>query len=177
LTSRETIKYITDPFDTGKTSFAKYIVMMIAEENLTGQNTWILVYIQLKQKLCSLYTPDDTIYQDLSNDIRPQNEKILLVCDGLDEYPNPDDILSLKNSLLDIQSKFSISKLKIIFTTRPEVGLPQILGIKKYVRLLPFTPNQVTEFFKRYDPKDITFKDIRKYSLKEKYGSSYKIIY
>jgi hypothetical protein len=78
---------------------------------------------------------------------------------------------------LDIQSKFSISKLKIIFTTRLEVGLPQILGIKKYVRLLPFTPNQVTEFFKRYDPKDITFKDIRKYSLKEKYGSSFKIIY
>jgi hypothetical protein len=83
LTSRETIKYITDPFDTGKTSFAKYIVMMIAEENLTGQSTWIPVYVQLKQKLCSLYTPDDTIYQDLSNDIRPQNERFYLFVTGL----------------------------------------------------------------------------------------------
>lgn len=175
LSSRETIKFIAAPFGTGKTSFAKYMVMRIAEENLTGQNTWIPLYIPLKQKLNSIYTPDDTIYHDLSNDIRPQNEKILLVCDGLDEYPNPDDILSLKNSLLEIQSKFSISKLKIIFTTRLEAGLPQILGIKRYVRLLPFTPNQVTEFFRKYDLKDITFKEIRKYRLQEKDGSSYKI--
>ena len=73
---------------------------------LSGQNTWIPIYIPLKQRLDSVYTPDVSIYQDLNNDIKPQNEKILLVCDGLDEYPEPDKISSLKEELLNIQSKF-----------------------------------------------------------------------
>jgi hypothetical protein len=124
--------------------------VIIAESYLSGHDTWIPIYIPLKHKLESVYTPDVSIYQDLNKDIKPQEEQILLVCDGLDEYPEPDKIVSLKDELLNIQSKFSISQLKIIFTTRLEVGFPQKLEIKRYVRLLPFHAEQVIEFFVKY---------------------------
>ena len=59
---------------------------------------------------------DGSIYQDLSNGIKPQNEKILLVYNGFDEYPEPDKIASLKEEnlehrllLLDIQQVFPFS--------------------------------------------------------------------
>jgi hypothetical protein len=170
--------FIAAPFGTGKTSFVKYTVIKMAEYYLSGQDNWIPIYLPLnqKQKFGIIYTPDNTIYQDLNNDIKPQDEKVLIVCDGLDEYHESDKIASLKEDLLTIQSKFSISHLKIIFTTRLEAGFPQKLGIKKFVRLLPFTTNQVADFFIKYGNQDLVFEDISKYGLQEKNkDSSYQL--
>ena len=44
----------------------------------------------------------------------------------------------------------SIAKLKIIFTTRPEYGLPNELNFNEYVRMLPFTKNQVESYIRHY---------------------------
>jgi uncharacterized protein YjbI with pentapeptide repeats len=175
LSSRETVKFIAAPFGTGKTSFAKYTVMKIAEDYLSGKSTWIPIYISLNQKLSSNYREDVEINHDLRDIIRPNNENVLLVCDGLDEYPDLGGILSLKKELLNLPSHHKISDLKIIFTTRPEAGLLHELGIKRYVRLLPFTSDQVTEFFQRYGHQDLTFRDIEKYGLKENSNNTYRI--
>jgi hypothetical protein len=56
LSSRETIKFITAPFGTGKTSFSKFTVIKIAESYLSGQDTWIPIYIPLNQRRRSLYS-------------------------------------------------------------------------------------------------------------------------
>lgn len=89
----------------------------------------------------------------------------MLICDGLDEYPEPDNIEKLKNQLVNVKSEIpSIAKLKIIFTTRPEAGFPDHdkIGIKNYVRLPSFSPDQITSFFKKYDRENqLTFEDIK----------------
>jgi hypothetical protein len=144
------------------------------------ENTWIPIYMPLIKKLDTEYKGVN-FYQDLKWYIQPRYENVLLVCDGLDEYSsNPEDIKLLRDKLSDIRDKLfnstnlSISDLKIIFTSRLEAGVPSGLGIKRFVRLLPFTPQQVTAFFKKYELQDLTFKDIEKYGLQEEKSFSYK---
>jgi hypothetical protein len=181
LKSNEKIKLVAAPFGTGKTSFAKYATRDIITKNLLGQSkeegTWIPIYIPLNQNIHSIYREGVDIVQDLNEIIKPDKENVLLICDGIDEYPDPNDIVSLKDRLLKIGRELdpgtSISQLKIIFTTRLEAGLPDKLGIRKFIRLLPFTSDQVTEFFANYGHTDLTFEDIRKYGLQEKKSYSY----
>src|SRR6185312_769628 len=88
-------------------------------------------------------------------------------------------IVTLKDRLLKIRkeldSGISISQLKVIFTTRLEAGLPERFGAGKFVRLLPFTSQQVTEFFERYGHQELSFEDIKRYELQEKKNSPYQI--
>ena len=121
--------------------------MIINREEILLNDTWIPIYISLKHKLVSDYRSVD-FRLDLKEVIQPEQENVLLVCDGLDEYSDPEGIESLKEKLLNIKSEItSIAKLKIIFTTRPEAGFPEELGIKKYVRLLSFSPGPSNRFF------------------------------
>jgi hypothetical protein len=163
LKSHDIIKLVAAPFGTGKTSFTKYTAMRIAQGNLSDQHTWIPIYIPLNQNINSIYRDGVDIVQDLNEVIKPDKENVLLICDGIDEYPDPNGIISLKDRLLKIRkeldSGLSISDLKIIFTTRLEAGLPEKFGIRKFIRLLPFTSDQVTEFFEKYGHKDLTFDD------------------
>ena len=64
----------------------------------------------------------------------------MLICDGLDEYPKHENIESLKKQLWNAKSEISsIAKLKIIFTTRPEAGFPEDLGINNYKTAIIFS--------------------------------------
>jgi uncharacterized protein YjbI with pentapeptide repeats len=169
---KDFIKYIAAPFGTGKTSFAKHLVIDQASKYLHKKDEWIPVLISLKDNkdLLSSYTNDYDLYYDINNIIKPNNEKLLLICDGLDEYP--ENIQGLKKKLLDIpevitSKNLSISQIKIIFTTRPEAGMPKDLKIQRYVRLLPFTKEQATQFFNRYGYRSLNYDIIRKYGLGE----------
>ena len=101
----------------------------------------------------------------------------MIVCDGIDEYSDSSGIVTLKDRLIKIRKELdtgiSISQLKVIFTTRLEAGLPERFGVGKFVRLLPFTSEQVTEFFQRYGQSELTFKDIENYKLQEEKDSYY----
>lgn len=131
LKSRDVVKLIAAPFGTGKTSFAKYNVKNIITKNLLGQSkeegTWIPVYVTLNQNINSIYRNGVDIIQDLDEVIKPDKENVLLICDGIDEYPDLNGIVSLKDRLLKIRKELDpgilISQLKIIFTTRLEADL------------------------------------------------------
>jgi hypothetical protein len=96
--------------------------------------------------------------------IANRDTKILLICDGLDEYGNEDDVESLFKHLEEWRSEFH--NMKVIMTTRIRAGFPRILGIQhnNYVRLLPFEELQVIEFFKNYDMR-LEFDDLRALGL------------
>ena len=126
------------------------------------------MYISLKRGLQSEYK-DVNIYHILNKEIQPNQENVLLLCDGLDEYKDPANIVTLKDTLLNIESELnsnlSIAKLKIIFTTRLEASFPEQLRIKTYVRLLPFKESQVNTFFTKYGMSQHSFKKSSNYGL------------
>src|SRR6478672_3196465 len=181
--SKDTIKLVAAPFGTGKTSFIKYHIKDITTKNLLGQSkeqgTWIPIYVSLNQNINSTYRDGVGIIEDLNEVIKPDKENVLIVCDGIDEYPDYSGIVTLKDRLLKIRkeldSGISISQLKVIFTTRLEAGLPERFGAGKFVRLLPFTSDQVTEFFERYGHQELSFEDIKRYELQEKKNLPYQI--
>jgi hypothetical protein len=80
LNSQEKIKVIAAPFGTGKTSFAKYTAqnMIINREVIKLNDTWIPIYISLKDKLVSDYRYVE-FYHDLNEVIQPQQENVLLI--------------------------------------------------------------------------------------------------
>ena len=89
-----------------------------------------------------------------------------------DEYPA--NIGDLKRNLLGLgtaikSDNLSISQIKIIFTTRAEAGIPKDLKIQRYVRLLPFTKEQATQFFRLYGYSYLNYDIISKYGLGETY--------
>ena len=99
--------------------------MIINNEEIPLKDIWIPIYLAFKDKLASVYSSGIEFYHDLKEVIQPKQEKVLLICDGLDEYPEPESIDSLKKQLVNVKSEIpSIAKLKIIFTTRPEAGFP-----------------------------------------------------
>ena len=138
LNSDDIIKVVAAPFGTGKTSFAKDATqkMIIKPKEMKLNDTWIPMYISLKSNLVSEYKSVN-FYHELNNVIKPVEENVLLICDGLDEYSNAENIERLIDDLLNVGLKLkpglSIATLKIILTTRPEAGFPGKLGIDMYL--------------------------------------------
>ncbi len=163
---------IGSPFGIGKTSLAKKIAVDYATRYLNEPAVvHVPVFVSLRDKLNNVYYDNNLDYV-LDFIIAPEtskNRKILLICDGLDEYGDNNDIKSLFEKF-EIKHNKELHNMRLIITTRLQTDFPNILGIKEYVRLLPFDPIQVDEFFQKYYfPKtpQIKFQDIKKYGLKE----------
>lgn len=138
-------------------------------------HSYIPILVLLKDGLSHVYYQYDLNYV-LENITCPteikesSNRKILLILDALDEIHSSLDLSSLLNVIVpDFLKKYP--NIKIILTTRLKAGLPKkFLNIKiddrdnKYIRLLPFSQEQVNEFFEKY------FTDEQQVQLFEKYG-------
>jgi NACHT domain-containing protein len=137
------------PFGIGKTSLSVKLTSDFATRYLidpNSKNNYIPIFLPLKSKL-KIVDEDQNSLDDLLRLIAPGEEakkrKILLICDGLDEYG--DSRTELKN-ILETKRK-DYPNIKVIITTRLEAGVPKDLLISTYIRLLPFTEEQVNEFF------------------------------
>lgn len=131
---------------------------------MVGEETYVPIYVPLKRNLNNVYYDDGL--EDVVKLIRDQ--KVLLICDGLDEYKDNSNTL-IYNILPKIFN--NRSDVKTIFTTRLDPDLPYNIDISGnyYVRLLPFTQSQVNEFFSRskYNLPDVTYQTLNDFGLDE----------
>jgi uncharacterized protein YjbI with pentapeptide repeats len=157
------------PFGIGKTSLVKHIAIDYASKHLEepfGVYNYIPVFVSLKDELNNVFHRNDLDYV-LDFIIAPEigkKRKILLICDGLDEY---DDIEGLLTKLKNRHRE--LTNMKVIITTRLNAGLPKTLELKEYVRLLPFDKDQVNDFFSisKYNIPDVTYQTLKKHGLQE----------
>ena len=154
-------KFVVSPFGNGKTSFAKQqLLKKQIEQYLRYDSPWLPIYIKLINGVENAY--GELGLKELIVDfLKPNDKKILLICDGLDEYPNDGKKLlkDIDSILKEIQSKNNpsgvvINDWKKIVTTRPESGLPFLEDKETFVRLLSFDEKQVDKFFTRYFETD-----------------------
>jgi uncharacterized protein YjbI with pentapeptide repeats len=156
------------PFGIGKTSLAIYLTSIIAKKYLEDPNNeynYIPIFVPLKGKLKNIDEKQSSLeakLRSIAGEGEAKKRKILVICDGLDEYGK--DEAELKNFLEEKREK-EFPNMKIIITTRLEAGLPQKLGISSYIRLLPFNEQQVTKFFEKYGLPDITSDILESYNL------------
>ena len=155
------------PFGIGKTSFAIYLTSTIAAQYLKDPNNecnYVPIFVPLKGKLKNIDEKQSSLdakLRSISGEGEGKKRKILVICDGLDEYGK--DEAELKN---DLEKKLeNLPNMKVIITTRLEAGLPQKLDLSSYIRLLPFNEEQVTRFFVKYGLPDITFDILKGYNL------------
>ncbi|MFZ0512289.1 MAG: NACHT domain-containing protein [Candidatus Nitrosopolaris sp.] len=158
------------PFGIGKTSLAIYVAYKIASKYLEepdNEYNYIPIFVPLKDKLAVTDEDQNSLDDKLRSIIgkgEAKKRKILLICDGLDEYG--EDVSKLRDILGKKRSE-DLPNMKVIITTRLEAGLPQKLDISSYIRLLPFNEKQVTKFFEKYGLPDITFDILKSYNLTE----------
>ena len=163
--------FIAAPFGTGKSFLIKKIASDYATKYLQSESDYIpyipiVVYLG-EAGLEGVYEDEDIdqVLRGLtpSNSNEVSDLKILLIVDGLDEYKGKlSDLMTLIKSLV---KKYTF--YKVILTTRPLSNLPnELLEIKKYMRLLPFTKEQVNEFFGQTNKK-LTYEGAIKSGLNE----------
>jgi hypothetical protein len=113
---------------------------------------------------------EKVIAPDSDSNKKASSRIILLILDGLDEYRDDenqqktftDNSKYIKNLMEKIQTDFGkYSNLKVIVTTRLQDDLPYKLRMigNQYLRLLPFTEQQVEELFAHYDVR-LTYNDL-----------------
>jgi uncharacterized protein YjbI with pentapeptide repeats len=158
------------PFGVGKTSAVKYLTIHCAEKILKNpENTsnFIPVFVRLRYGFKNVYNDwdlDKTLENILSHGDE-KKRKILLICDGLDEYIG--DISILYRKLTNYIAEKSYPNMKIIITTRLKAGWTNLFDANYYIRLFPFKVNQINDYFTRYFGQ----KDVLTYEkLKEKYA-------
>jgi hypothetical protein len=159
------------PFGIGKTSLAMSIASKYALEYLRNPNSsqsYVPVFVPLRYQLNGVY--QQRHLDDVLRLIAPEGEgkkrKILLICDGLDEYGKDEqDVSLLYNKLSKYKSDYP--NLKTIITTRLRAGWTKLFTIDNYVRLFPFDKFQVNQFFENYGLKGIKYEDIKMYGLRD----------
>jgi uncharacterized protein YjbI with pentapeptide repeats/nucleoside phosphorylase len=150
---RDTTKWmivIGAPFGTGKTSFVKYLAFKYAEQCLSQNREApfpILVRLREMTDISSGFVYEQETLESILRKIWMENKsrKVLLILDGLDEYGG--ELHSIFQYLTKLHNEFG-EKVKVIVTSRL-VYIPKEY-IREYVRLMPFTDEQVNEFFRRY---------------------------
>ncbi|TLX91045.1 MAG: hypothetical protein E6K94_04595 [Thaumarchaeota archaeon] len=157
-------EFVASEFGNGKTNFLKKVAADYAMKYLTGEDSYVPIFVPLKRKLNNIF--GDENLEDILKLAEGQN--ILLLCDALDEYD--DDIKTLiYEKLPNILVKHN--NVKIVFTTRLEPDIPKSLNFldDKYVRLLPFDTDQVNEFFSesKYNLPNITYNSLKEYGLEQ----------
>ena len=177
--NKERFKVVAAPFGIGKTSVSRMIVAGLAEKYLKRErlpvesNLDALPYMPI---LVFLKNGFSNVYNGLSlngvleNIVAGKGQKkdrpILLILDGLDEYPNKISDLRKK---IDDEWMPQYTGMKIMVTTRPEAGFPDKLlitkekgGIGNYIRLLEFDEresetdrlNQIMRFYDKCETID-----------------------
>jgi hypothetical protein len=145
-------------FGIGKTTLVKVKASRYAQNYLSGNEdsfSYIPVPIFLKHGMTTEYNGrslDYVITNIVANDNEAKkNNEMLLFLDGLDEYN--------KSSIAEVVNRYVEAgyKLKVIITTRLddnliERNLPSI-KFERYIRLLPFSEQQIDDFFKKYGVK------------------------
>jgi uncharacterized protein YjbI with pentapeptide repeats/nucleoside phosphorylase len=152
------------PFGTGKTSFVKYLAFKYAEQCLSQNREApfpILVKLREMTDISSGFVYEQETLESILRKIWIENEsrKVLLILDGLDEYGG--ELRSFFQYLTKLHNEFG-EKVKVIVTSRL-VYIPKEY-IREYVRLMPFTDEQVNEFFRRYGV-DLTYEKCVKLGL------------
>jgi hypothetical protein len=158
------------PFGIGKTSLSIYLTFIIASKYLEAtqevEDLPIPIFVPLNL-LGELNTIDEngTSLEEKLKQISPggssKNRKIILICDGLDEYGG--DIKELKQKLENLRKSYQ--NMRFIITTRLEAGIPLKFGISSYIRLLPFNDDQVDEFFRKYGLPELNHQSLEGYKL------------
>src|SRR5215467_6339650 len=147
------------PFGIGKTSLAKYLTSVIATnylEDPDNEYNYIPIFVPLKGKLTNIDEDQNSLDDKIrwiAGEGEGKQKKILIICDGLDEY-GEDELEDILVYFHDKRNDFP--NIKVIITTRLKAGLPQKLHISSYIRLLPFNKEQVTRFFEKYGLPAIT---------------------
>lgn len=152
LNSNRRYVVISAHYGIGKTAFCRKLASDLALKVLEGTNDFIPMYVPLRFGLDKVDVRGNSLSSILSLLDDPK-AKILFIYDGLDEYRNgtPEQIRELYQQINDNMGKYPNSKS--IITTRPNMDYPRILNLEeddKYVRLLPFTIQQVNEYFKKH---------------------------
>jgi hypothetical protein len=167
--TKEKSRYIVigAPFGIGKTSLSIYICSILASRYLgepENNHNYIPIFVPLKGNFRSVDDEGNSL-DDILKIVAPNEEakkkNLLLICDGLDEYE--EDASILKKILEDKHTDYP--NMKFMITTRLESGLPMKLNMGFYIRLLPFNPDQVNEFFMNYGLPHITCKELEEYKL------------
>ena len=165
--------FIGAPFGTGKTTLVKKVASKYAAEYLKvkTKSQYIPILVLLKYGLERAYNDlnlyevfDRIIAPDNNNNEKAFNRNVLLLLDGLDEYHDndvdqeknlADNSKDIKMLMEKIENDFrKYPNLKVLITVRLQPDLPSKLPLlkgKNYLRLLPFTEQQVEEFFEHYD--------------------------
>lgn len=175
--------FIGAPFGTGKTTLVKKVASKYADEYLKvkRKSQYIPIFVLLKDGLERVYDDlnlnavfDNIIAPDNNSNEKAFNRNILLLLDGLDEYHDndadqeknlSDNSKDIKMLMEKIENDFTkYRNLKVIITARLQQDLPSKLPMvmgkgKEYLRLLPFTEQQVEEFFEHYNV-NLKFKQI-----------------
>jgi uncharacterized protein YjbI with pentapeptide repeats len=165
--------FIGASFGMGKTTLAKKIASKYANDFLerNGKFIPIIVLNNRLRKVYGDYNLDNVLNRIIAPD-KNSNEKafgrkILLILDGLDDYS--DNSNDAKNLIDKIETIFgNYRNVKVIITTRLQYELPNKLPIigEQYLRLLPFSEQQVEDFFNHYNIK-LTYNDIKSLALNE----------
>jgi DNA polymerase III delta prime subunit len=142
---------VAAPFGSGKSTTLLNIAKHYSILHEQNENTHLPIFVYLRNGLDSIYGNLDL--DDTFDLLRVKDEKILLILDALDEYPN-----ELSNLIEKMNTKYEkYTNLKIIFSSRLAPDYPALLGFETYLRILPFNHSQVSIYLKNLF--DISRKD------------------
>jgi uncharacterized protein YjbI with pentapeptide repeats len=174
------------PFGIGKTSLSLHLSSVYAQQYLDDpdrDNRYIPVFAPLKDSLDNINEKGESL-EDVLELIAPvldrreaRKKKIIVICDGLDEYPS-NNTHELKTRLDTLRRKDKYPNIKFVITTRLEADIPEdfkTAGLKTYLRLLPFSKNQVDDFFRKSKLPQYSFERFKMYDpVREGYGGIQK---
>ena len=162
--------FIATPFGVGKSVLVKKIASEYAARCKKNNDEYVPVYVPLKNGLNRVYSGSLSNLLDNIIAYAKHDRKILLILDSLDEYENQNHG-NLKELNHKIRNELipRYCKMKIIVTSRVNIDFPKIFEIngQKYLRLLLFTPKQVTKFFEINNSK-LTYENAVNYGLEHK---------
>ena len=153
---------VTASFGMGKTSLVRMFASECAKNYLYKNKDGARMYETSEYIPIPLFInklTDVNLDSDLETKVAPNDEarqrNILLLLDGWDEFPDyfPDNVEErrngIKNKILEYMNKYP--NMKVIITTRDAKDRSlNDMPKRAYLRLLPFTTQQVNNLFKEY---------------------------
>jgi hypothetical protein len=167
--NRSWLIVIAAPFGIGKTSLCMHLTYSYASKFLEDPNfeyNYIPIFIPLKYTLNNIDDEGnslDYVIRLIAPGDEGKKRKILLICDGLDEY---DDDIAKLIELLQRKRENELPNMKVLITSRLKAELLRKLGIRSYIELLPFNKHQVNEFFEKYGIPSLNYDTLVKDRLK-----------
>ena len=174
------------PFGIGKTSLSLKISSVCAQkysDDPDRNDNYIPVFAPLKHGSLDTINENGQSLEDVLESIAPivdgggeaRKKKIVVICDGLDEFIGS-SIYELKSRLDALRKKDKYPNIKFVITTRLEANIPHefITGLSTYIRLLPFSKNQVDDFFRKSTLPQYSFEQFKVSKVMEEVGGAYE---